>query len=557
MRSFRLSTLLAILNIGLLLLAVAGVAGVAVTLLRDFADTQARAQVTQALLTAQQAIRQEGLALQTSARLLAARPPLRDLAQTADQAALAELLDDFQRTSQVAGCAVFRGGQLLAASGSPQPWLAIRQRHSEGSGLLIARLAPDAPLLLSALAVTSGPDPIEIVVVTPLDAPRRAALDAQAGLAVSVTPLEQQLPVLGVTRDDAAGVYRASAPLALANEPPAALLAVALPTTRTDTPLRQLVAAIGLVALVMVALAGGVSLLVGRRLSRPLKRLTLAAGRIGSGDLVTPVPPAAGQETGTLSRTLEEMRLELLRRATELEAVRRVRDSVLANISHEFRTPLSAQLASIELLLEQLPDLSTVEIAQLVHSLQRGTTRLTRLIDNLLESVRVDSGNLRIRRQPVALDEVVEEAVELTRPLLSQVRQEVVVELPYPLPPLLADGPRLSQVFVNLLANANKYAPPGTTIAIGGQVQPDQIALWVTNEQSGPPPAIGVTMFDRFVRAAADEPEQRGMGLGLWIVKSIIERHGGSVRASNDGAITQIIVVLPRSQEERDEDPNR
>src|SRR5579883_1171036 len=100
----------------------------------------------------------------------------------------------------------------------------------------------------------------------------------------------------------------------------------------------------------------------------------------------------------TSSGPVEGLQVQVIRDETELEAVRRARDSVLANISHEFRTPLAAQLATIELLRERLTE-SNAEHAPLVRSLERGTLRLTRLIDNLLESVRIESGQLAIRRQ--------------------------------------------------------------------------------------------------------------------------------------------------------------
>ena len=149
----------------------------------------------------------------------------------------------------------------------------------------------------------------------------------------------------------------------------------------------------------------------------------------------------------------------MLRDETEIEAARRARDAILANISHEFRTPLSAQLASIELLLDQLPELTTNEIGQLVRSQQRGTLRLRQLIDNLLESARIEAGRQRIRRQRIALDEVIEEALEMTRPLLDQQGQTALIDLPYPLPVVYGDSRRLTQVFVNLLGNAHKFAP--------------------------------------------------------------------------------------------------
>jgi len=133
--------------------------------------------------------------------------------------------------------------------------------------------------------------------------------------------------------------------------------------------------------------------------------------------------------------------VQVMRDETDLEGARRLRDAVLANITHEFRTPLSAQLASIELLLDQLPELGPDQVGDLVRSQHRGTLRLTQLIDNLLESVWLESGQGTVRRQEVALDEVVEQALQMTAPLIEQRGQEVILDLPYPLPTILGDPP--------------------------------------------------------------------------------------------------------------------
>jgi signal transduction histidine kinase len=261
----------------------------------------------------------------------------------------------------------------------------------------------------------------------------------------------------------------------------------------------------------------------------------------------------------------EDQQFLVLSDETETEAARRLRDAVLANISHEFKTPLAAQRASIELLRERLleagdpsgTDERTAETQALVLSLERGGLRLTQLIDNLLESVRIEAGQTSIRSRPVALDEVVEEAVEMTEPLLAQRGQTLEVELPYPLPAVPGDAPRLIQVFVNLLANANKFAPAGSTVCIGGAVLADTVCLWVEDEGPGVPEGAGRdggagSLFERFVRAPGreEEPEQSGMGLGLWIVQSIVERHGGTVEARREGAGTRIRVTLPFKEEE-------
>ena len=164
------------------------------------------------------------------------------------------------------------------------------------------------------------------------------------------------------------------------------------------------------------------------------------------------------------------------------------------------------------------------------------------------ESARIEAGRHAIRRRPVALDEVIEGALELTRPLLRQREQEALVDLPFPLPLILGDAPLLTQVFVNLLANANKFAPAGSTITISGAVGAAEVALWVEDQGPGLPASNDATLFGRFVRSGADEPEQSGVGLGLWIVQSIIERHGGRVEAAGNRAGARIKVVLPVEQ---------
>jgi len=245
-----------------------------------------------------------------------------------------------------------------------------------------------------------------------------------------------------------------------------------------------------------------------------------------------------------------ELQVVVVRDETDVEATRRLRDTVLANISHEFKTPLSAQLASIELLLDQLPELNTDQIAGLVISLQSGTLRLTQLIDNLLESVRIESGHDQVRRLPVPLDEVVEQAVEMVRPLLDQRSQSLTVDLPYPLPPARGDAPRLVQVLVNLLANANKYSPVGTAIRVGGHAEAGTVAVWVEDEGPGLPDLPAEALFGRFVRAGLGEGDTStagGAGLGLWIVQSIVARHGGRVTAENTGQGTRVQVTLPRA----------
>ncbi len=248
----------------------------------------------------------------------------------------------------------------------------------------------------------------------------------------------------------------------------------------------------------------------------------------------------------TSSGLAEGLQVQVIRDETELEAVRRARDSVLANISHEFRTPLAAQLASIELLRDGMPQTSGGEREELVLSLERGTLRSTRLIDNLLESVRIESGQLGIRRQSVDLSEVIDEANSLVESLLKTRRQTLEVDLPPELPLVSGDKTRLTQVFVNLLANANKFAPEGSVLRIGAEQGAGTVTLWVEDPGAGVLATDGNAIFEPFRRGAEEEPEPGGLGLGLWIVKSIIDRHGGTIAVTRTGEErTRFSITLP------------
>jgi PAS domain S-box-containing protein len=248
----------------------------------------------------------------------------------------------------------------------------------------------------------------------------------------------------------------------------------------------------------------------------------------------------------TSAAPVEGQQVQVIRDETELEAVRRARDSVLANISHEFRTPLAAQLASIELLHDGVNEMTGAEQRELFENLERGSLRLMRLIDNLLESVRIEAGQLGIRRQTLTLQSVVDDAVEFVRPILAQRRQQVSIELPESLPELVGDEQRLVQVFVNLLSNASKFAPTGSVVRIGARVEEGSIQTWVEDEGPGLGVSDPAMLFEQFRRADDREPEAPGLGLGLWIVRSVIERHGGTVRVERTPEErTRFVIQLP------------
>jgi signal transduction histidine kinase len=222
----------------------------------------------------------------------------------------------------------------------------------------------------------------------------------------------------------------------------------------------------------------------------------------------------------------------VVREENAIEAARAMRDRILANLSHEFQTPLSAQIASIELLRDHLRDGSDAVASRLADAQYRGTMRLSQLVENLLESVRIESGEMRLRRQPVDLAAVVAEAVDLIQPLVDQRDQRIVRRLS-PGPLLTGDPPRLFSVMVNLLANANKFAPDQTTIWVDMDWAIDRVTVWVEDEGPGlPPQQAHGDLFAPFRRSPREEPSQRGTGLGLAIAHAVVAAHGGRVQVA-------------------------
>jgi signal transduction histidine kinase len=535
--------------------------------------------------------------------------------------------------------------------------------HSAEQGeRFLVRGGSAGPALGGAMAmVTEHPD-VAVMTIRVLDANLEKSLGERAGLEIRIVEFSaaaiEEGPLAALNRDAlelgrpvarpvaALDVYAASAPVNAATGETIALLQSFLPEQVAHTPVTTLTRQMLTAAIVVGLLATVGGILIGRHYIGGVERLTLAARRIGGGDLALAIPPEGGKEIGVLAATMEEMRgnlvaltselkhreaeaqavlggivegvfsvdsdrrirflnpqaqkllglsddavgqfcgdvlkpardrdgrrpceqscpilaagrlgaanaveivepspgrvrrvvissaapsdgmqVQVLRDETELEAVRRTRDTVLANISHEFRTPLAAQLASIELLHDGLGSMPAEQQRELVESLGRGAQRLTWLIDNLLESVRIESGQLAIRRQDVALDDVIRGARDLVEPLIRQRGQTLEVRLGDEMPVIRGDRQRLVQVLVNLLANASKFGPPDSVIRIGGRALRDGgITFWVDDEGPGPANPDDSALFEQFHRAGGEDPKESGLGLGLYIVRSIVERHGG------------------------------
>jgi signal transduction histidine kinase len=226
-----------------------------------------------------------------------------------------------------------------------------------------------------------------------------------------------------------------------------------------------------------------------------------------------------------------EARVALVfRDVSEEEAVHRLLGHFMANVAHEFRTPLSALAASVELLLDQASDLSTAELQELLNSFHLGVLGLQTLVDNLLESASIEAGHFQVSPRPSNLSEIIAEAINTLQPLLNKRGQHLTVALPTTIPVVWADPRRTVQVLVNLLSNASKYGPDEAEITIGAAVSEGLVKVTVADRGPGIPLEHHKAMFRRFTRLGiSDGKAQYGVGLGLSVVKAIVRAHGGQV----------------------------
>jgi signal transduction histidine kinase len=223
----------------------------------------------------------------------------------------------------------------------------------------------------------------------------------------------------------------------------------------------------------------------------------------------------------------------ILRDVSEDQAVDRLRSEFLANIAHEFRTPLSAISASTELLVEEGGDMTSNELSDLAHTIRLSAVHLQSLVDNLLESAIIEAGVFRLRYRSVKLQEVLCNVDGMMSPLLQRRQQRLEVNAPEDLPDFWADPDRLNQALVNLVENASKFSPTAAIVALSVKHETDTITFEVLDSGPGLPTERFVDLFNRFVTGDRPRGAQYGIGLGLPIVKAIAEAHGGRVGAEN------------------------
>jgi signal transduction histidine kinase/CheY-like chemotaxis protein len=256
----------------------------------------------------------------------------------------------------------------------------------------------------------------------------------------------------------------------------------------------------------------------------------------------------------TARKRFHQQREQLLAAANaaraEADAANLSKDEFLAMLGHELRNPLTPILATLELM--RIVDDSAFVRERDV--LERQARHLSRLVEDLLDATRIVRGKVNLDRKRVDVAKLIARAVESVAPLLDEKRQRLQIEVP---PALLveADATRLLQVFVNLIDNAAKYTAPGGHIAIDARAEDEQtVVVRVRDDGKGITPDLLPHVFDLF-RQGPQRKDRRegGLGIGLAIVRTLVELHGGTVSAASEGAGrgSELTVRLPRAPDPR------
>jgi two-component system sensor histidine kinase KdpD len=235
----------------------------------------------------------------------------------------------------------------------------------------------------------------------------------------------------------------------------------------------------------------------------------------------------AAQTALAAERALLAERAEAAQLRVESE---RLRNTLLSSVSHDLRTPLATITGAASSLLDESGDLDPGGRRELLQAIHEESDRLNRLVNNLLDMTRLESGAVQLRKDWQSLEELVGVALARFGGRLSD--RPVTTRLPPGLPLVPVDGMLLEQVLINLIDNALKYTPPATPIEIGAAAGEGEVVLEVADRGPGVPAGDEERLFDKFYRGRAPAGV-RGVGLGLTICRAIVEAHGGNIRAEN------------------------
>ena len=249
------------------------------------------------------------------------------------------------------------------------------------------------------------------------------------------------------------------------------------------------------------------------------------------------------------TRALAESEYQLRRQNVELERMSRLRGDFIAIAAHELRTPMTSLVGYLDLFAERMTPRLEVEERRQMQSLHRSAHRLKRLVEDMLDVSRLDTGNITLRRASVNLADVVVGVIDELRPSATPQGRRLLAELA-DVPAIDADADKLHQAFANLVQHGLRYATEGADLRLVLERTGQHVRFRVRHEGRGIPAALRERLFEPFTDLdTARHHSSRGpdsAGLGLRIARGIVELHGGTIEVDSDEArYTELAVVLP------------
>jgi signal transduction histidine kinase len=310
------------------------------------------------------------------------------------------------------------------------------------------------------------------------------------------------------------------------------------------------VAPVGLAIAALLVLVGTMlaSVFIFRPAHRRLGQLEEAARRLGTGDATARAPDSGGDEIAAVARAFNQMAADLSARAEALQTADHDRRQLLADVSHELMTPLTAIRGYLETLAMAELALNADTRQRYLGIVREETARLERLIGDLMDLARLEAGGGALVRTEMPVNELFRRVIERHERDAGLKHVTLTSRITPPSITVHVDPVRMEQAIQNLAANALRHTGSGGTVQLVAGVGPHTTLLSVRDTGEGIPAAHISHVFDRFYKADTSRAgDQRGSGLGLSIVKAIIERHGGRITVrSQEGLETVFEIELPR-----------
>jgi len=299
-----------------------------------------------------------------------------------------------------------------------------------------------------------------------------------------------------------------------------------------------------------VLIVGGIltSAMIFGPARRRLRSLEEAARALGAGDLSARASERGGDEIAAVASAFNAMAADLSARADALAASDRIRRQLLADVSHELTTPITAMRGYLETLTMPEVELDDATRARYLGIIGDETSRLERLIGDLLDLARLEGGGGSLRFDDVSVAQLFDRVVARHERAAIEAGVTITTSVGESAGAVRGDRDRLEQALQNLAANAIRYAPRGTAVTLTARQSGDAVALSVTDEGPGIAPDHLPHVFDRFYKVDPSRAASGGSGLGLSIVKAIVERHDGTVTVESRRGCTVFEMILPRGR---------